>query len=151
MLIRNRFLLAAALIAVWVLSACVGTRTPAGTATEGAPGQVVLTWHREGGLAGFCDDLTVYRDGRAVASSCRGGTGTELGGTTLTAAQQEQLRSWLDTLKPFTWTHTDGAVADSMSLRLILASSGRTEATQADRDAIQAFAAELFAAIQAQG
>src|SRR5690349_8826421 len=54
---------------------------PTGTATAPAPtgndapipfpaDTAVLTWHREGGIAGFCDDLTVYADGSFTVANC---------------------------------------------------------------------------------
>jgi hypothetical protein len=37
------------------------------------PASVALTWKREGGLAGFCDFMTVYHSGEVHGSSCNQG------------------------------------------------------------------------------
>jgi hypothetical protein len=33
--------------------------------------QVILAWHREGGAAGFCGDVELYKDGYAEIASCQ--------------------------------------------------------------------------------
>jgi hypothetical protein len=38
--------------------------------TQIRPATVLMTWKREGGIAGFCDHLTVYLSGEVQASSC---------------------------------------------------------------------------------
>ena len=90
-----------------VPTAVPATSTPAPTATPTAAlvpvptlldDQVapVLRWHREGGIAGLCDDLAVFADGRVVAASCRGTESTEVGRAVLDAERHELLRGWLD-------------------------------------------------------
>jgi hypothetical protein len=37
------------------------------------PATVLLTWKREGGIAGFCDFMTIYLSGEGHGSSCKGG------------------------------------------------------------------------------
>ena len=41
------------------------------------PATVLLTWKREGGIAGFCDYVTVYLSGEVHKSSCKGGEPVE--------------------------------------------------------------------------
>lgn len=41
--------------------------------TQIRPATVAMTWKREGGIAGFCDSMTVYLSGEVHASSCKGG------------------------------------------------------------------------------
>jgi hypothetical protein len=36
------------------------------------PGTVLMTWRREGGIAGFCDVMTVYLSGEVQVSACDG-------------------------------------------------------------------------------
>lgn len=36
------------------------------------PATVLLTWKREGGIAGFCDFMTIYLSGEVHGSSCKG-------------------------------------------------------------------------------
>jgi hypothetical protein len=35
------------------------------------PATVVLTWNRNGGVAGFCDSMTIYLSGEVQATSCK--------------------------------------------------------------------------------
>lgn len=37
------------------------------------PATVALTWKRSGGVAGFCDDMTIYLSGEVQATSCKKG------------------------------------------------------------------------------
>ncbi len=105
---------------------------------------VVITWHREGGIAGFCDDLTVYGNGTVVAASCKGNQSKELGRKDLTADQLKQLVAWVNTLKSFQSDQTDPAVADAMTIRMSFTGAGTTSPTDADRMAIGNWAASLL-------
>jgi hypothetical protein len=42
-------------------------------ATQIRPATVAMTWKREGGIAGFCDYMTVYLSGEVHVSSCKQG------------------------------------------------------------------------------
>ena len=88
--------LALALGAALILGSC--TVTPIATPTPGevnAGGGPVLVWHREGGIAGFCDDLTVNADGSYTAERCTGEAMT----STLTADEQALLNDWIARLR----------------------------------------------------
>ena len=41
--------------------------------TQVRPATVLMRWKREGGIAGFCDYITVYLSGEVHKSSCKGG------------------------------------------------------------------------------
>jgi hypothetical protein len=106
---------------------------------------LALTWHREGGIAGFCDDLIVNVVGEAAAGSCRGAPPTEKGFTLLKAEQRAEMGKWLSTLRAFSAEHKDPAVADAMTIRIVFDGWGTTEATDAKKHAVEEFAAELYA------
>jgi hypothetical protein len=110
----------------------------------------VLTWHREGGIAGFCDDLTIHAGGEADAASCKGGATQQLGYVFLDDAQLEQLYTWVDTLQSFEITQTDDATADAMTVHVAFEGRGDVEATDADAQAIEAFASQLYLEIAGQ-
>jgi hypothetical protein len=109
----------------------------------GAAYGLALAWHREGGVAGFCDDVTVYLTGDVYASSCKGGTATNLGVKRLNAQQLAQLYEWVDGLKNFEFEHTDPATADAMTIRMVFTGSGAAEASDSDKQAMQDFASHL--------
>jgi hypothetical protein len=106
-----------------------------------------LTWHREGGVAGFCDDLVVDQTGAAVAMSCKGGLPQEVGRATLDAEHIHQLQTWLAALSPFEVNQTDKATADAMTIRLSFDGQGGAAADDADKQAIEGFASEVYAQI----
>ncbi len=110
-------------IAEWATLAVAAASGGKGGANNG----LALNWHREGGIAGFCDDLLIYRSGVALASSCRGTSASKLGYAYLTSTQLDQLYAWLDELKTFDYKYSDPAVADAMHLRLLLNGAGSVE------------------------
>jgi hypothetical protein len=110
----------------------------------------VLTWHREGGIAGFCDDLTIHAGGETDAASCKGEGTQQLGYTFLDDAGLQQLYTWVDALQSFEITQTDEATADAMTVRVAFEGRGDAEATDADAQAIEAFASQLYLEIAGQ-
>lgn len=129
-------------VALLLLSACATTLagTPEPGDVDAKPGPV-LVWHREGGIAGFCDDLTLFADGSYTAGTCKGAT--QQG--TLTSEQQALLEDWVTRWGPFAVDETDPAVADAMTVQLSFTGEGADVATEADRVALQAFASEIHA------
>jgi hypothetical protein len=114
---------------------------------SGAAG-LALVWHREGGVAGFCDDLMVEVSGRYAGALCKGRQPTDLGGGRLNAEQVKQLFAWTDALKSFEVELTDQAKADAMTIRLTFAGAGGADASDAEKQAISDFASRLFASLQ---
>ncbi len=112
---------------------------------SGASWGLAFAWHREGGIAGFCEDVTAYVTGQLYITSCRGQTPETIEARWLTAEELEQIYAWQDRFAPFEMIQSDNAQADSMTVRLVFSSSGDTEASAADQQAIADFAADLFA------
>ncbi len=111
---------------------------------SGASWGLAFAWHREGGFAGFCDDLTVYVTGEVWAGSCRGATPEDLGHFRLSAEQLTTLYLWVDTFAPFEYGQRDLATADSMTVYLLFSGAGAQTATEADQALILDFAQHLF-------
>jgi hypothetical protein len=116
----------------------------------GASWGFVLSWHREGGIAGFCDDLSVYITGEVYASSCQGEQPQNLGKRRLTPEELAQLYTWVDTLGAFEIEQRDPAQADAMTIRVLFSGVGSREADDSDRQGIQDWAAQLFASLSLQ-
>jgi hypothetical protein len=95
---------------------------------------VILTWFREGGIAGFCDTVTVYEDGQVEISGCRGNQPREL--KSLSAEKKAQLQAWMQTFAPFEFEQRDEAVADGMRVRLVFAGAGGQAIPEAERQAV---------------
>ena len=109
-----------------------------------------LAWQREGGVAGFCDDLTIDVTGEATARSCAGGQQVKLGRTHLDTAQLNDLYRWIDSLQPFQVENKDPATADAMTICLAFSGAGPGQAAEADIRAIADFAARVYREIEAE-
>jgi len=113
---------------------------PTPTAVEPAPVEV-LNWQREGGIAGFCDGVTLFADGGIRVTSCRS---TEAKTGRLSGAQMDRVLAWVVRLASFERVQSDGAVADGMTVRLTFTGQGTQAASEADVQAMQEFAASLL-------
>jgi hypothetical protein len=119
----------------------VASEATAGRA--GAADGMAIACHREGGIAGFCDDVIVRITGEVNATSCRGGKAQDLGMKWLNAAQLEQLFSWIDHLKGFSITHEGPVAPDELVIGMIFSGRGTTEPNDTDKQGIQSFAQQL--------
>ena len=107
----------------------------------GAAWSLAFAWHREGGIAGFCDDLAVYLTGLVITSDCKGFNAQ----TYLTASQLEQVYGWVDGLKSIDYDDSSAPIADGMNITLILNGTGKQQADEQTMHNILDFAATLDA------
>lgn len=107
----------------------------------GAAWGMAFAYHREGGIAGFCDDVVVYLAGYAAASSC-GGTNALIN---LTASQLQQVYDWFDSYRLIDYSYTDPAVADAMTITLAMPGRGDRPADEEAIRSITEFASDLLA------
>jgi len=128
-----------------LLTAC-GSKTPT-PASTGGPTSAVITWHREGGIAGFCDDLFIHAGGTVVAQSCGAQSAVEVGRGELPPERRSQLQGWLETFKSFDVSQTDAATTDAMTIRLAFAGTGSDGAGESVRKEMLALAAEVYAKV----
>jgi len=111
---------------------------------SGASWGLIFAWHREGGIAGFCDDVTVYESGETYVTSCRGNQPQELGRVRLSPDQLTLVYGWVDTLQPFEVGQSDPATADAMTVRIVFSGAGSAAATDAVQQAINDLALTLI-------
>jgi hypothetical protein len=112
----------------------------------GAAWGLAFSWHREGGIAGFCDDLAVYLNGWAMPTSCKATQPQGHPGYRLSADQIEQLYQYIDQFSRFEVENSDGAVADSMKTTLQFEGQGTVSVNDSQKEEIQNFAAEIYTA-----
>lgn len=110
-----------------------------------APQPPAINWHREGGIAGFCDDLGLYANGNVYARSCRTGPLHNSVHARLTGDRLAQLESWVNSLGSFEVERSTGAVADAMTVRLTFQGTGTGEASQEEVQAMFDLASAVFA------
>lgn len=116
----------------------------------GAAWSLALDWSRQGGIAGFCDEVTVYLTGDYTVGNCK--TPSPTPGATpvpalpphLTSDQLDQLYGWYDTLASFDYNYTDPAVSDAMTTKFTFVGHGKQRATDQDIQAINDFASSLI-------
>jgi hypothetical protein len=90
------------------------------------PATVALTWKRSGGIAGFCDNLTIYLSGEVQATNCKNTEVVEKRLTDLlTAKEIATLNEWISKYGTVEIDASDPAnVADAMSITLNLMGTG---------------------------
>ncbi len=103
-----------------------------------------FVWRREGGIAGYCDEVVVSRTGTAMARSCRQPEGEPVATVRLSREELAQLYQWLDTLAPCDWqSDAGGATADALTTSISLAGQGAKALSDSERDQMIAFANAL--------
>lgn len=127
------------LIAQWVQ--WVGESASAGR--DDLDDRLVFTWTRQGGIAGFCDELAIYLTGLARAGRC-GDADAARPVRYLTGAEATRLYDWLAVYTTERLERSDGAVADSLTEQLEIRGQGEQAVDETGRDALLAFAADLF-------
>lgn len=103
-----------------------------------------FVYRREGGIAGFCDVVTVLA-GTATIGSCATEPPSIMGEVALSLEQAQQVMTWLEELQTFEHEQADDAVADAMTVSIIFNGEGDNEPTDEDIAAIEKLAQELLA------
>lgn len=111
------------------------------------PATLALTWKRTGGIAGFCDTLTVFLSGEVYASQCkpqaegRMGTFAEM----LSSREQDQFNGWVAS---FAETRLDASdpkgVSDRMEVTLRFFGTGDKPPSKSEQGALFKFAQDLY-------
>jgi len=111
------------------------------------PATIAMIWKREGGIAGFCDSLTVFRSGEVYSSSCKPQADGKMGtlAKLLSAQEQKQFNDWMSRVGEAELDASDPAgVADRMVVTLNIFGSGDKPPTQAEQEQLFGFAQDLF-------
>lgn len=101
--------------------------------TQIRPATVLMTWAREGGIAGFCDHLTVYLSGEVQKTSCKSDQIAEehLTGV-LSKAEISKLDEWIDSYGNVSIDASDPkGVSDRMVVTLEFTGLGTQESVSA--------------------
>jgi hypothetical protein len=93
------------------------------------PATVALSWKREGGIAGFCDQMTVYLSGEVQVTSCKQERYTEGSlSALLSDAELAQLDEWLSTYGDIAIDNSDPrGAADAMTVMLTFTGTGSAQ------------------------
>jgi hypothetical protein len=98
------------------------------------PATVALTWKRSGGIAGFCDNMTIYLSGEVQATSCKNTDIVQKPLTELVSpAELTVLNDWISKYGTVNIDASDPAgVADRMTINLKLFGIGTQQLTSKD-------------------
>lgn len=112
-----------------------------------------FVWRREGGIAGFCDEVVVSRAGLATAWSCRQPQDEPTAMVALDPEELQHLYGWMDTFAPFSWTNDDGGprLADALTLTLELEGLGTKPVSDVERERLLEFAHALVRRLLVDG
>jgi hypothetical protein len=111
------------------------------------PATVALTWTREGGIAGFCDTLTIYLSGEVQGSNCKGGDMVEKSiSELLSPAEIAIMNEWVS---KYGEIHIDVSdpkgTADGMSMKLTMYGMGtQQQMVKASQQQLLTFAQDLY-------
>lgn len=95
-------------------------------ASSVVPATVGLTWSRNGGVAGFCDSLTIYLSGEVQGTNCKKGDVVEKSVSELLSAQEiATMNEWISKYGEINIDASDPkGVADAMSVKLTIHGTG---------------------------
>jgi hypothetical protein len=126
----------AVLAGVLVLSSTAATAVETERQSE-----MILTWGRYGGFAGFCDEMQVAVSGEVRIQSCR--PKSEKVGK-LSSDDLKRLGEWRTSFGSVVIESKDGAVADGMSVMLTLKGTGAGQPTATQRREILEWAERVY-------
>lgn len=111
------------------------------------PATLALTWSREGGIAGFCDRLTVFLSGEIYGSQCKSQPNGTIG-TLASSLSDEERQQFDDWIREFGEVKLDASdpkgVSDAMEVKLEFYGLGQGSLTPADEQALFLWAQSIF-------
>jgi len=109
--------------------------------SEIQPATLALTWKRSGGIAGFCDSLTVYLSGETTANDCKG----DVRNGSLPPAEIKQLSTWVAQYGQANLDASDPAgVSDRMTRQLSLFGKGNGRPAETDQQELFTWAQDWY-------
>ncbi len=111
------------------------------------PATLALVWKREGGLAGFCDILTVFLSGEVYTSNCKAQDEGRMStfADLLPAREQAQFNEWIAEFGEARLDTSDPkGVSDRMVVTLDFYGTGNEPPSQQEQQALFDFAQDLY-------
>jgi hypothetical protein len=111
------------------------------------PATVALTWSRSGGIAGFCDTLTIYLSGEVQGSNCKSSGMVEKSISELLSPEEiATMDEWISKYGEISIDASDPkGVADAMSIKLTLYGTGTQQnMVQASQQIMLTFVQDLY-------
>lgn len=111
------------------------------------PATLALIWKREGGIAGFCDTLTVFRSGEVYASQCRPQAEGKMGtfADLLSSREKKQFNTWISRFAEADLDASDPkGVSDRMVVTLKFFGTSSKSPTKSEQQTLFQFAQDLY-------
>jgi len=111
------------------------------------PATLALTWTRDGGIAGFCDSLTVFLSGEVQGNQCHSNPNQATGTVArlLSINERSQFDAWIKELGTVNVNASDPeGVSDRMVVTLTLYGTGNGKLNESDQQELQLWAQDLF-------
>jgi len=111
------------------------------------PATLALVWKREGGIAGFCDSMSVFLSGEVYATSCKGQPDGKMGtfSTLLTVEKRDQFDAWVTEFGQAELDASDPeGVTDRMVVTLNFFGLSDAKPAAADEENLFLWAQDLF-------
>jgi len=111
------------------------------------PATFALTWKREGGIVGFCDNLTVFLSGEIYGNQCKSQPNATMGtfANLLSTEEKDQFNTWIEKYGSVTLDASDPkGVADGMTNVIVLFGRGNGKPGKPMEGDIFRWAQELF-------
>lgn len=111
------------------------------------PATLALIWSREGGIAGFCDSLTIFLSGEIYGNQCKSQPNGAMGtfASLLSAEERQQFDEWV---KEFGQVKLDASdpkgVSDRMEVKLEFYGNGQGSLTESDEQALILWAQNIY-------
>lgn len=109
------------------------------------PATQALTWKREGGIAGFCDNMTVFLSGEVYTTTCKGDNRMGTFATLLSKEERDRFTAWV---KEFGQAELDASdpegVADRMVVTLSFNGNGSGSLVPVGEEALFQWAQMLY-------
>ena len=111
------------------------------------PATLALMWSREGGIAGFCDRLTVFLSGEIYGSQCKSQPDGTIGtfASSLSEEERQQFDAWVKEYGEVKLDASDPkGVSDAMEVKLEFYGLGQSSLKPADEQALILWAQSIF-------
>lgn len=104
----------------------------------------LLVYSVEGGIAGRCEEVSIFLSGYAEVKSCKGPLSEKPGIVWLNNSELQTIYYWADQLRNFETQQTDLGTADTLTTKVLFLGSGEATATPIEQQSMANMAEEFL-------
>jgi hypothetical protein len=125
----------------FLLFVLVGGTACAAFSRQTEKSAIAVTWRRDCGIAGFCDEMQIFTNGEVKARSCRGNADKTV---KLSSEDLNRLNTWRKRFGNFDIDSNQRGVADGLNVTLSLKGTGSGRPTDAERQEISQWTERVY-------